>query len=199
MNLGAVRDSCALKPSGSRTLLAVILTRGLVLSSAGEDWRHIEGKLPFDESFLHQKPIKRRDSLDRVGGKIGMPLQFGWGAARLSELAAGIEYTQLSQGMFCANGGHPFMFEGTEYPEGCEKRCTEVASCTHFTFFLSTGWCQITSRCLEEVPAEDSSATTFAKILQESTCSDHSPKAECFGGWAAELGKPIRPRGMQNL
>eukprot|EP00930_Biecheleria_cincta_P032760 TRINITY_DN22716_c0_g1_i1.p1 TRINITY_DN22716_c0_g1~~TRINITY_DN22716_c0_g1_i1.p1 ORF type:complete len:141 (-),score=20.03 TRINITY_DN22716_c0_g1_i1:20-442(-) len=132
-------------------LLASLILFLLRLTAAGSpaaqnDWRYVDGKLPFDEAFLHDKPIKRRDSLAQHGGKVGIPLQFGWPAARISELGsafADAKYVQQSEGKYCDTGGHSFLFEGTEHPEHCLKRCTEAAACTHFTAYTTTGWCQL--------------------------------------------------------
>merc|ERR1740139_586952 len=120
-----------------------------------------------------------------------MPLQFGWDAARRSEQGQA-EYALKSRGMFCSNVGYPFIFESDEYPEECEARCTSMTACMLFTIYLETGWCQLSSRCIEESAAGDGSAITFEKKLTGRRCDEHSPAAECFGGWVAELGKSIR-------
>merc|ERR1712150_95968 len=117
-----------------------------------------------DESFRHWKPLTHRNTMMKHGGKIGIPLKFGWNVARLSELGSDIRYTEHSRGNYCSNGGYPFVFEGTEsYAEECIDRCTSTPACMFFTVFLEHGWCQINSRCEEEQPAGDASAITFMK------------------------------------
>mmetsp|Transcript_48996 Transcript_48996/g.79516 ORF Transcript_48996/g.79516 Transcript_48996/m.79516 type:complete len:201 (-) Transcript_48996:136-738(-) len=184
--------SCPLRTRSFSLTMMLWLCRTCL--ATGEDWRHIEGKLPFDEAFLHHKPIGPRSNMKVIGGTLGIPMQFGWEASRLAEKKSQVQYTQQSTGMFCANNGHPFIFEGTDDPNDCVQKCTDIARCTHVTAYLSSGWCQIAIRCAEEAEAGDASSITLAKTLSSASCS-HSPKAECFGGWVAELGKPIKPRG----
>merc|ERR1712150_209518 len=147
---------------------------------------------PFDQEFLHTtKPIKVREPIKRHGRTIGVPLEFGWPASRLSELAVNIGYTQKSTGMFCSNHGYAFIFEGTDDPEDCLKRCTFEPACMYFTAY-STGWCQIISRCNEEHTAGDGTSVTYQKEFPVDICPWHSPNAECYGDWVAALGKPIK-------
>eukprot|EP00929_Paragymnodinium_shiwhaense_P121738 TRINITY_DN94110_c0_g1_i1.p1 TRINITY_DN94110_c0_g1~~TRINITY_DN94110_c0_g1_i1.p1 ORF type:complete len:201 (+),score=48.57 TRINITY_DN94110_c0_g1_i1:107-709(+) len=178
---------------GSRLLLSCVVL------AAAEDWRHVDLKLPFDEAFLSHKAIRPKGDVNKMGGTLGLPLVMGWATGRLGQLAArggaAMHYAHHSSGNFCSNRGYPFIFESDDGPEECLERCTEMPTCMFFTAY-GNGWCQLSSRCVEEHPAGDGSAMTFQKKLPVDVCGTHSPAAHCFGEFAAPLGKSIRPRQL---
>ncbi|CAK9045193.1 unnamed protein product [Durusdinium trenchii] len=89
-----------------------------------------------------------------------------------------VDYHPYSTGNFCNNGGKvPFLVEGLFEPGECVSRCTRAHNCAFVTLYRN-GWCQLGSKCLQESPAGDSSAMTYAKVVK-SVCKDE----ECWGGW----------------
>ena len=97
------------------------------------------------------------------------------------------DYHPYSTGNFCNNGGKvPFLVEGRcevhscsirlfvglgsnpncspglFEPGECVSRCTRAHNCAFVTLYRN-GWCQLGSKCLQESPAGDSSAMTYAK------------------------------------
>ncbi|CAK9045220.1 unnamed protein product [Durusdinium trenchii] len=151
-----------------------------------KQWQHAwrqEGKhLPVDPANVHpSKKMAHRNSRTAGGGTIGLPLAMGWDASRswdsCTSLSA-VDYHPYSTGNFCNNGGKvPFLVEGLFEPGECVSRCTRAHNCAFVTLYRN-GWCQLGSKCLQESPAGDSSAMTYAKVVK-SVCKDE----ECWGGW----------------
>ncbi|CAK9045189.1 unnamed protein product [Durusdinium trenchii] len=131
-----------------------------------KQWQHAwrqEGKhLPVDPANVHpSKKMAHRNS--RTAGGPGIPAR---------------DYHPYSTGNFCNNGGKvPFLVEGLFEPGECVSRCTRAHNCAFVTLYRN-GWCQLGSKCLQESPAGDSSAMTYAKVVK-SVCKDE----ECWGGW----------------
>merc|ERR1739841_254996 len=133
----------------------------------GLDWRDLDGHLPLLEDFTHpDKPFRHKNSMMKLGGTIGLPLPYGWRSGRQNEVAKEADYDLHSAGRFCSNRGYPFLFESDDWPDDCEKRCTEMPTCMFFTAYLEHGWCQLSSRCVEEVEAGDPSAVTFRRKVE---------------------------------
>mmetsp|Transcript_86469 Transcript_86469/g.181050 ORF Transcript_86469/g.181050 Transcript_86469/m.181050 type:complete len:396 (+) Transcript_86469:893-2080(+) len=192
------KAASASAPASAVLLCCCLLLAVSAPTVAGQDWRHLDPNLPLDESLIHPtKPIKPRDTLSRMGGTIGIPLPMGWHMQRLSQLGEGLGYEHVSTGKYCRNYGYPFLVESDDWPQDCQARCTATPTCMYFTVYLEHGWCQLSSRCNQELEAGDPSAVTFMKKVPHDECDSHSPPARCFGGWVAELSKPIKPRNWQ--
>merc|ERR1712216_597599 len=179
-----------------RMMVPLSFPRLLLLLGTGNalDWRHIDPYLPVEPRLIHPKPIAIRDWRRKHGRTIGIPLPFGFRSAHLAQLRREVSYAPHSRGMYCSNDGHPFLFESDHLPEDCVAMCSADPACMSLTVYLQHGWCQLSSRCVEQQPAGDPSSETYVKILGGDGCNGASPPAACFGGWVADLGKPIGPR-----